>query len=205
MKVKQKGFIHFLLLLAFALVVFVSVGYVVYKNRSVITSLIKTERTSGENETCGGYGIDIPKCKTGLLCVIDPKFSGMADASGTCQYPSDSSKIKYSENTQNPVVTIPGKHTKVTSPVIIKGTVPPGWMFEGVFPIKIVEHELGVLVQGLAQEVIPGSWQSDQPVEFEAILELPERAIGSGTIILENDNPSGLPENAKSFQIPILF
>ena len=203
---KHKGLVYLLL----ALIVFVGISYLAYKNGLIKTSLIKTERVSGENETCGGYGIDIPKCKAGLICVIDPKFSGMADATGTCQYPIDNStnevsKIEYSENKEGPVVTVPGKHTKVTSPVIIKGTVPPGWMFEGVFPIKIVEYESGVLVQGLATEVIPGSWQSGQPVEFQASLDLPERAIGGGTIILENDNPSGLPENAKSFQIPILF
>ncbi len=104
-----------------------------------------------------------------------------------------------------PYISAPNRNSTITSPVTVKGTVPAGWMFEGVFPIKITDKESGVLSQGQAHEVTPGSWQSGESVEFEATITFPSRAAGKGSIVLENDNPSGLPENSKSFNIPIIF
>lgn len=104
-----------------------------------------------------------------------------------------------------PEISTPERNASVASPVTVKGTVPPGWMFEGGFPIFIKDFEGNVLAQGRATETTPGSWQSGNPVEFEASVNFPDRASGNGTIVLENDNPSGLPQNSKSYLIPITF
>jgi hypothetical protein len=107
-------------------------------------------------------------------------------------------------NPSLPIVSSPSANAKITSPLKITGTVPAGWMFEGVFPIKLVDSKEKILAQGQAKEKVAGSWQSGNPVEFEASLTF-KNASGTGTLILENDNPSGLPENLKTFEVLVTF
>src|SRR5688500_12437174 len=38
-----------------------------------------------------------------------------------------------------PIVITPQPNSKVISPFVVSGSVPPGWMFEGVFPIKLLD------------------------------------------------------------------
>lgn len=101
-------------------------------------------------------------------------------------------------------ITSPQSHEKIKSPVTITGLVEQGWMFEGVFPIKILDQNRNLIVQGLAKEKIPGSWQTGNPVEFTAILSF-TTTTDSGFIILENDNPSDDSKSSKVFKIPINF
>ncbi len=103
-----------------------------------------------------------------------------------------------------PIVTSPKPGTKVVSPLTITGTVPAGWMFEGVFPIKLVDAQKNTIVQGQAKEKTPGSWQSGNPVEFTATLIF-TTTEKNGFIILENDNPSGDPTKSKTFEVPVKF
>jgi hypothetical protein len=103
-----------------------------------------------------------------------------------------------------PSVTSPKPNTKVTSPFSVTGTVPPGWMFEGVFPVKLLDAKKKVIAQTQGKEVTPGSWSSGSDVAFRASVEF-TTAEKSGFLVLEKDNPSGLPENADSFEIPVTF
>ena len=107
-------------------------------------------------------------------------------------------------NPSLPIVSSPSANAKITSPLKITGTVPAGWMFEGVFPIKLVDSKEKVLAQGQAKEKVEGAWQSGKPVEFTATLTF-KNASGTGTLILENDNPSGLTENSKIFEVQLSF
>jgi len=103
-----------------------------------------------------------------------------------------------------PVVTSPRPGTKVSSPLTITGTVPAGWMFEGGFPIELVDSTKNLIAQGTAKEVKPGSWQSGNPVNFSVTLPF-STTENAGFIILMNDNPSGNPANSKTFEVPIKF
>lgn len=107
-------------------------------------------------------------------------------------------------NSNEPIVSSPSANMKVVSPLKVTGTVPTGWMFEGVFPIKLVDSSKKVLAQGQAKEKVAGSWQSGNPVDFTATLTF-KAATGSGTLVLSNDNPSGLPANSKTFEVPVSF
>lgn len=92
----------------------------------------------------------------------------------------------------------------VTSPLVINGTVEAGWMFEGVFPVKLLDANKKEIARSTAREVTPGSWQSGQPVEFSATLTFTTQST-SGFLVFENGNPSGLQENSKRFEIPVRF
>jgi len=103
-----------------------------------------------------------------------------------------------------PTISSPSANMKVVSPLEVTGRVPAGWMNEGVFPIKLVDASQKLIVQGQAKENVPGSWLSGNPVSFTATLTFKTTAA-SGSLILENDNPSGDPANAKSFKLPLVF
>jgi hypothetical protein len=107
-------------------------------------------------------------------------------------------------NPNIPIVSTPSANMKVVSPLKVSGTVPTGWMFEGVFPIKLVDVNQKVITQGQAKETVAGSWQSGNPVDFTATLTF-KGATGSGNLTLENDNPSGDPTKAQTFEVPVDF
>lgn len=104
----------------------------------------------------------------------------------------------------NPEIASPSASSKVTSPLIVKGKVPTGWMFEGQFPIKLADSNSKIIASSSAKEVTPGSWTSGKPVDFQASLVF-TASSGSGFLILENDNPSGDPAKKKSFEVPVIF
>jgi hypothetical protein len=103
-----------------------------------------------------------------------------------------------------PVVTTPTADSIVKSPLKVTGAVPAGWMFEGVFPIKLLDSEGNILAQAQASETVEGAWQSGKPVDFTATLTF-KVATGSGTLVLENDNPSGNPANSQTFEVLVNF
>ncbi len=92
----------------------------------------------------------------------------------------------------------------IKGPLVIKGTVEPGWMFEGVMPVKLLDATRVEIASGSAKETVPGSWQSGKTVEFSVELTFTTDSA-SGFLVFQNDNPSGLPENQKSFEMPVKF
>lgn len=93
---------------------------------------------------------------------------------------------------------------KVASPLTITGRARGGWYFEASFPVQIKNASGTVIAEGPAQA--QGSWMTQDYVPFKITLTFPAQAAGSkGTAVLHNDNPSGLPENDKSLEIPVTF
>jgi hypothetical protein len=101
------------------------------------------------------------------------------------------------------LVTSPLKNAVVQSPLKVTGEAPGTYYFEASFPVRIMDAngtELGV-VPAQAQS----DWMTTGQVPFEAMLIFNTPTTDTGTLILEKDNPSGLPENADSVSIPIRF
>lgn len=103
-----------------------------------------------------------------------------------------------------PYVKSPAEGAVIQSPLIVTGTVPPGWMFEGSFSIKLFTYSDELLAQVNAVEKTPGSWQSGESVEFTANLSYKTKAK-YGYLLLEKSNPSGLEENAVTYKHPVVF
>lgn len=101
-------------------------------------------------------------------------------------------------------VTLPLPDTKVTSPITVTGIVPAGWMFEGVFPVVVLDSSEVIIAQGHAEETVRGSWMNGKPTEFEATLTFKTNSK-NGSILLLKENPSGLPENDETFEVPVKF
>lgn len=101
-------------------------------------------------------------------------------------------------------VTSPLPNTKVTSPVTISGQARGSWYFEASAPVKLKNAQGTVIAEHYV--TAQGDWMTTEFVPFSGSLTFPAQPAGSkGTLVLMNDNPSGLPENQKELSIPIEF
>jgi Immunoglobulin-like domain of bacterial spore germination len=101
-------------------------------------------------------------------------------------------------------ISLPQMNVAVKSPLAIEGSViGGGWFFEASFPIKILDADGAILGTGKAQAL--GDWTSTGTVPFSASIVFTAPHYASGTILFANDNPSGLPANARSFSLPVDF
>lgn len=100
-------------------------------------------------------------------------------------------------------VDVPRPNSLVTSPMEITGQAKGEWYFEGTFPIYLYDAngvELGVM--GAQAQ---GDWMSDGFVPFSVIFRFDPPKTSTGELILQKDNPSGLPEFADELRIPVHF
>jgi|GEM_PF-1825226 len=85
----------------------------------------------------------------------------------------------------------------IKSPQRVYGLAPSTWFFEGGFPIKLVDDKGNVLAQ--TQAKAQGEWTKPGLVHFNVNLDFSvSQNIKTGRIIFSNDNPSGMPDKAKS-------
>ena len=123
-----------------------------------------------------------------------------------------------SERGVNLFVSLPLKDSVVSSPLKVMGTAPGTWYFEASFPIVLVNWDGLIIAQGHA--TAQTDWMTPEQVPFEGVIEftdiLPltkeiedlnslQSFMKKGTLILQKDNPSGLPENDDALEIPVLF
>lgn len=100
-------------------------------------------------------------------------------------------------------VDSPRPNQEVSSPLTLKGQARGYWYFEASFPYKLVDANGKILAQGPVQA--DGEWMTTEFVPFEMTVEFEKSTTPTGTLIINNDNPSGLPENQKELRIPIKF
>ena len=107
--------------------------------------------------------------------------------------------------------TSPKPGTTITSPLTIEGEARGTWYFEASFPIKLLDSTGTEIATGHAEaqgDPATGevNWMTEDFVPFKATLEFtaPEKMF-KGTLVLQKDNPSGLPEHDDKLEIPIRF
>ncbi|TSC60057.1 MAG: hypothetical protein G01um1014107_287 [Parcubacteria group bacterium Gr01-1014_107] len=91
----------------------------------------------------------------------------------------------------------------LTSPLVIKGKARGFWFWEASFPVRLLDGDGKLVSSGIASA--EGEWMTEDFINFSAALTFSEPKTLSGTLILEKDNPSGLPEQADSLEIPVKF
>jgi len=104
---------------------------------------------------------------------------------------------------QEVFVASPQPNQIVSSPLTIEGKARGSWFFEASFPIKIVDGQDNEIAASHVQAL--GDWMTSDFVDFKGEIRFISPALSSGTLILQNDNPSGLLQNAKEFKVPLKF
>lgn len=100
-------------------------------------------------------------------------------------------------------VNQPRPNNLITSPFEIKGEARGYWYFEASFPVKLLDGNGVEIGRGIAQA--KSDWMVEDFVPFELIIEFQTPATKKGTLVLEKDNPSDLPENDDELIIPVSF
>lgn len=100
-------------------------------------------------------------------------------------------------------IDTPRPNQIISSPVIIQGQARGFWFFEADFPVKLLDGNGEVIAQAVART--QKDWMTEDFVLFQAEIEFDNPETDTGTLILEKDNPSGLPENADQLRVPVKF
>lgn len=122
-----------------------------------------------------------------------------------CKTPGGKTFVRQIDITYPDLIRVdaPASGDLVTSPITITGEARGSWYFEASFPVKLVDANGRILAQGPAQA--QGEWMTPEFVPFTATWAFSKPTTDTGTLILRNDNASGLPENDKEIEIPVRF
>lgn len=91
----------------------------------------------------------------------------------------------------------PNKNDVVYSPLMVAGKAPGSWFFEGQIQATLKDEAGKTLAHGPL--LAKGDWMTTDLVEFSGNLVFAKPLqMTKAVLIIENDNPSGLPENGKS-------
>ncbi len=100
-------------------------------------------------------------------------------------------------------VNNPRPNQQISSPLTIEGEARGSWFFEADFPVKLYDANDNLIGTAIAQA--QDEWMTEDFVPFVAELEFETPETDEGTLILEKDNPSGLPKNADQLIVPVEF
>jgi len=92
----------------------------------------------------------------------------------------------------------------IASPLTITGEARGYWYFEASFPVVLVNWDGLIIAEAIA--TAQDEWMTEDFVPFEATIEFTKPSYGeNGALILQKDNPSGLPEFDDALEISIKF
>ena len=102
------------------------------------------------------------------------------------------------------IVTEPRPEENVTLPFVVKGEARGYWFFEGSFPVTIKDTDGNILHQTFASA--SSEWMTEDFVPYESEVSFaPPEYIDHIILVLEKDNPSGMPEFDDSFEITLFL
>lgn len=101
------------------------------------------------------------------------------------------------------ILNAPKPLQKINNPVNVSGKARGSWFFEGSFPAEVTDAKGNSLGTGTMQA--EENSQTSEFVSFSGVIDYKNPSTATGSLILRNDNPSGIPENQKTLKIPITF
>lgn len=101
------------------------------------------------------------------------------------------------------VVHMPQPNELIKSPLEVKGEARGTWFFEANLRVNLLDANGGIVVAtyGTAE----GEWMTNDFVPFGSVVEFQPPVTETGILRILNDNPSGLPENERHFDVPVRF
>ena len=101
-------------------------------------------------------------------------------------------------------VSTPRPNQTISSPLVLEGEARGVWFFEASFPIKLIDLEGNEIAVSHAEA--QGEWMTTNFVAYQSTLNFTvPPGVDRGVLVLQKDNPSGLPEHDAQFIIPVTF
>ena len=141
------------------------------------------------------------KKERGVICIQDVKEC--PDGSFVSRVAPDCNFAPCPGEKEGILVSLPKRNEKIKSPLKIEGEARGFWFFEAQFSVELYDANDNFL--GRAILTAKEDWMTENFVSFEGKLEFAQSATSLGTLRFLSDNPSGLPENQKIFEVPIQF
>lgn len=98
----------------------------------------------------------------------------------------------------------------INSPLMLSGEARGYWFFEADFPVVLTNWDGLIIAEGIA--TAGDEWMTEDFVSFTSTLEFVNPYnegdpdfMKNGALILQRDNPSGLPENDDALEVPIRY
>lgn len=92
----------------------------------------------------------------------------------------------------------------INFPFTLTGEARGTWYFEASFPVRLEDLNGNLLQQTYA--MAQGEWMTEDFVPFQSQVLNPENlSVTQGVLVIEKDNPSGLPEYADEVRVPVKF
>lgn len=149
-----------------------------------------------------------------MLC---PDGSWVGRTGSNCEFvcpppPEVPDDIQAHIDSKSDLITIesPVPNAVIMSPLTITGEARGYWYFEASFPIILTNWDGLIITETFA--TAQDDWMTESFVPFEASLEFENPYnegdpdfMKNGLLILQRDNPSGLPENDNAIEIPVRF
>lgn len=148
------------------------------------------ERSVGSRRAVAVVAVAVLLALAGALWLLGERDGAPAVADGAAADP----RVRLSS---------PRPHAVVSSPLTVRGEARGQWFFEADFPVRLVD-ESGAEIAGSVARA-RGEWMTEDFAPFEASLSFEEPAGGTGLLVLDRANPSGLAENAAQVAIPVRF
>lgn len=146
-----------------------------------------------------GRPVDILIQPGGIIYISDDKAGVIYKA--VYNWPKKSTRLEDKDNLIR--VSDIKENDIIKSPLIIRGEARGYWFFEASFPIKLIDGNGKQIAIAVAQA--QSDWMTEDFVPFLAEINFEVPETETGTLILEKDNPSGLPEHTDEVRIPIKF
>ncbi|MDD5760443.1 MAG: Gmad2 immunoglobulin-like domain-containing protein [Candidatus Pacebacteria bacterium] len=101
------------------------------------------------------------------------------------------------------LITSPEKEEEIFSPWRIMGQAKGPWYFEAQFKAELYDDNQNLLGTAILTSI--GDWMTEDFVPFEGELIFTKPTTPSGVLRFLSDNPSGLPQNQKVFEMKVQF
>lgn len=92
---------------------------------------------------------------------------------------------------------------EATSPLTLRGEARGTWFSEGSFPVRLMTRDGAELATGVV--AAQGEWMTEEFVPFQGRIEYVVDGPTPAVLVLERDNPSGLPEHAAAARFELLL
>lgn len=154
----------------------------------------------------------------GVMCTMDaqlcPDGSYVGRTGPNCKFvcPASSESVPAvpGEHADIIVLDSPQPLQVISTPLTLSGQARGNWYFEASFPVLLKDGNGTVIAQGPATAV--SDWMTSEFVPFTMSLAFvnpytpgDSESMKTGTLILQKDNPSGMPEHDDSLEIPVRF
>jgi hypothetical protein len=138
-----------------------------------------------------------------VLVIILAVLSGWMWSQRTQPVPQKAMEVTESPTSDKIKVNSPLANGLISSPLTIQGEARGTWFFEGSFSVVLIDEGGKELARAVAKA--DTNWMTENFVPFTAKLQFTQPTSSTGVLVFEKDNPSGLPENADEFRLPVKF